>query len=144
MAGVQLDHALVGCEPVGQVLSFMREVGQRAANQAFGGADGVQRVGFLGGKGGFADFDGVAFAVADDGGQGGAPVNIGQTNRAAAADGSNQAVGRTQVDADGETVLMRSGGHAGFGNLQKSHDCVPFDAVFIRIGRYFNRFRADS
>jgi len=88
--------------------------------------------------------DGIAFAVADDGGQGGAPVNIGQTNRAAAADGSNQAGGRPQVDADGETVLMRSGGHAGFGNLQKSHDCVPFDAVFIRIVRYFNRFREDS
>ena len=144
MAGVQLDHALVGRETVGQVLRVLREVGKRAADKAFGGADGVQRVGFLGGKGGFADFDGIAFAVADDRGQGGTPVHIGQTDRAAAADGGNQAVGRTQVDADGEAVLMRSGGHAGFGNLQKSHDCVPFDAVFIRIGRYFNRFRADS
>ena len=144
MAGVQLDHALVGREPVGQVLRVLREVGKCAADKAFGGADGVQRVGFLGGKGDFADFDGIAFAVADDGGQGGTSVYIGQANRAAAADGGNQAVGRTQVDADGEAVLMRSGGHAGFGNLQKSHDCVPFDAVFIRIGRYFNRFRADS
>ena len=69
MTGVQLDHTLVGCEPVGQVLRLMREVGKCAANQAFGGTDGVQRVGFLGGKGGFADFDGVTFTVADDGGR---------------------------------------------------------------------------
>ena len=35
---------------------------------------------------------------------------------------------------------MGGGGHAGFGNLQKSHDCVPSDAVFIRIGQILADF----
>jgi Pe-pgrs family protein len=41
-----------------------------------------------------------------------------QAGRAAAFDGGNQAVGRAQVYADGEAVLVGGGGFAGFGDLE--------------------------
>ena len=46
------------------------------------------------------------------------PMFVFQAGRAAAFNGGNQAVGRAQVYADGEAVLVGGGGFAGFGDLE--------------------------
>ena len=65
-------------------------------------------------KGVIADFNAAVFQIADDGRQGNAPFGIGQAGGTAAADGGNQAVGRTQIDACRQTVSVRGGGHTRF------------------------------
>lgn len=102
---MQFDNALIVAETVRQVVRILMQIGKRPPDKAFGGADGVQRVGFLGGQGGFADFNAAVFRIADDGRQGNAPFGIGQAGGTAAADGGDQAVGRTQIDACRQTVL---------------------------------------
>lgn len=102
---MQFDKALIVAETVRQVMRILMQIGKSPPDKAFGGADGVQRVGFLGGQGGFADFNAAVFQIADDGRQGNAPVGIGQAGGTAAADGGDQAVGRTQIDACRQTVL---------------------------------------
>ena len=57
VAGVEFDHLAALAETVGQVVRLLRQIGQGAADQAFGRADGVERVGFLFGKGFVADTD---------------------------------------------------------------------------------------
>ena len=46
------------------------------------------------------------------------PMFVFQAGCAAAFNGGNQAVGRAQVYADGEAVLVGGGGFAGFGDLE--------------------------
>ena len=77
------------------------DVFQFAADQAFGGADGVGRVDGLALQGGLAGDDLPGGAVAHHRGQQEAAFFIGQADGMAAFHGGYQAVGGAQVDADG-------------------------------------------
>ena len=81
-------------------MRVLREVGKRAADKAFGGTDCVQRIGFLGGKGGFADFDGVAMVSPPFGDQ---TTGVAST---VSADGSHVLV---QVQADTSVGSITTG-----------------------------------
>ncbi len=99
-------------------MSITMQIGKCPPDKPFGRANGVQRIGFLCGKRSTPDFRFPVFRITDNGRQRNAAVFIRQADRTSAEYGGNQAVGRTQVYADGEAVLVGGGGFAGFGDLE--------------------------
>ncbi|EEG34834.1 hypothetical protein NEIFLAOT_00141 [Neisseria flavescens NRL30031/H210] len=71
---MQFDNALIVAETVRQVMRILMQIGKRPPDKAFGGADGVQRVGLLRGKRGVSDFRLAVFQITDNRRQGGAAV----------------------------------------------------------------------
>ena len=123
--GVQFDDFFRLAEAVGQVRRV--DFGQCAANQAFGGGDGVLRVGFLCGQRFFADHGFAVAQIAHHGGQRGVAVFVCQTHGGTAFHAGDQAVGGAQVNAGRQTVLVRRGRHIGFGNLEECHGVCPLN-----------------
>ena len=50
----------------------------------------------------------------------------------------HQRIGRAQIDADRQPMLVRRGRHAGFGNLQQSH-VLTFE-FFVHVADFGDEF----
>jgi len=86
---------------------------------------GVDRLVLLGV---IADLGAAINMVTDDGRQQGAPLIVVQANCNTTAHGGDQRVGSTQVDADGELVLVRCCRLSRLGNLKQGHFYSSSDA----------------
>ncbi|ENO96578.1 NAD-specific glutamate dehydrogenase [Thauera phenylacetica B4P] len=123
----QPHHAGAVLEVVGHGLD-VGHVLEPAPHEALDRHDGVARIHRLRPQRNEADVDAAVGLVAHRRGQHGAAGLVGQADRDAVAHGGDERIGGAEVDADGEPMLVRLGGHAGFGDLQQSHRCcsVPF------------------
>ncbi|MNH21761.1 NAD-specific glutamate dehydrogenase [compost metagenome] len=108
---------LAANEAIRQLFTQLLDVGQATPHQALDRQHGVQRVA----GGSFtrcqADLI-VARQIAHCGGQNDVALRIGQGFTATAAQGSDQRIGSTQVNAHRQATLVRLGGLTGFGDLQ--------------------------
>jgi hypothetical protein len=138
--GIQLDHALAIDEVVRQVFC-MRDVFEATAHEALDRDDRVLRVGRLVRARLVADVGVAIIQVVHDRRQQRAALLVAEHFRAAAANGGDERIGGAQVDAYGQAVLVRGGGHAGFGDLEECHsrDTSVIFACRGRCGRYFTR-----
>ncbi len=118
--GLQLHHAGRVEKIVGQVFG-VGDIFQAAAHEALDRDDGVLRVAHLGGHGLVADVGMAVGQVAHHRGQQRPALFVGQHFGNAAANRRDQRIGGAQVDAHRQPVLVRRGGHARFGDLQKRH-----------------------
>ena len=75
--------------------------------------------------GGIAHGDGAIGGVVHDGRHQGAPRLVTQHHRQTTAHRGHQRIGGAQVNAHGQTVLVRRRRAAGFSDLQQSHDQPP-------------------
>ena len=62
--------------------------------------------------------------VANHGRQQGIAIMIRQHHCGTASNGCDERIGRAQLDTDGESMLVRCGGFAGFGDLQECHESM--------------------
>ncbi|ENO84159.1 NAD-specific glutamate dehydrogenase [Thauera aminoaromatica S2] len=134
----QPHHPGAVLEVVGHRLD-VGDVLEAAAHEALDRDDGVARIDRLRLERTQTDLDAAIGVIAHGRGQHGAAGLVGQADRDAVAHGGDERIGGPEVDADGEPVLVRLGGHAGFGDLQQSHRCcsVPFRVlVFEREQRF--------
>ena len=119
----EADHAALPAflhEVVGQLVSTS-DVGQGTPHKTLGGGHGVARVLRLGQHSLVADLATTALQVAHHRRQQQAALGIGQAFGYAALHGGHQGMRGAQVNADRDAPLVRVGGLAGLGNLQKRH-----------------------
>ena len=135
---VDRDHAGLVDEPVRQRIG-RDELSETASHQAFYRDDRVAWIVDLMRACGPADLGFAGRQVAHDRRQQRFTVRIGQHARKRALHGRDERVRRAEVDAGGEPVLMRRGGQAGFGDLQKGHVGVPFGRFEGRARSYARR-----
>ena len=118
--GANLQHAGGVDEIVGRVLD-VRHVFDAAPHVALHRDDDVLRILGLARLRRIAYLGAPVGQVVHDRGQQRPSARIGEHGRNAAAHGGDQRVGRAQVDADREPLLVRRGRSARFGNLQQCH-----------------------
>ncbi|MCY1429300.1 NAD-specific glutamate dehydrogenase [compost metagenome] len=116
--GVDERHLRVATdEAVRQLLAELFDVGQAATHQPLDRDDAVEGIAGGGGDGRMPHLD-VIGQVADRRRQDDPPRRIGQRRGAAAAHGSDQGIGGTEVDSHRQAALVRLGTEPRFGNLQ--------------------------
>ena len=118
--GANLQHAGSIDEVVGRVLD-VRDVLDAAAHVALHRDDGVFRIVGLPGLRRVAHLGAPVGQETHDRGQQRPSVRVGEHGRGAAAHGRYQRVGRAQVDAHCEAVLVRRRRSARLGDLQQCH-----------------------
>jgi hypothetical protein len=106
--GADLHHARSIDEVVGRVLD-VRHVLEAAAHEALHRHDGVPGIGGLPCLRRVSNLDLALPDVAHDRRQERPPERVGQHRRAAAAHGGDEGVGRAQIDAHREPLLVRRG-----------------------------------
>jgi len=116
----QLHHARRIDELVG-IAPGVAEIGQPAAHETLCRNDGVVRILALPCLGIVAGFGPAIGMVANHRRQQRAAALVIQHPREAGLHRGHQRVGGAKIDADSQPVLVRRGGHAGFGNLQQGH-----------------------
>ena len=121
--GAQLQHARRIDEVVRQVLR-VRDVLHAPAHEPLDRGNGVARIARLLRLRAVAHLD-PGTAIAHHRGQQRPPLRVGQHLGQAMAHGGHQRVGRAQVDAHRQTVLVGRRRHAGLGNLQQRHQVAP-------------------
>ena len=104
-------------EAIGQLIAKLLDVLDAAPHQTLDRQHGIQRVD-RGGRLGLIPHLDMIGVVADGGRQDHPPGRIGQRRGQAAAHGSNQRIGGTQVDAHGQAALMGLRALPGLGDLQ--------------------------
>ena len=133
------DHALrrliaVSYEVVRQFFG-MRDILQTAPHETLDGRNGVARIPRLGGNSVIANLASAIFKVADHRRQEHPALAVRQAFRHAVANSRNQGVGGAQIDTHRNAPLVRIGGLAGFGNLQKRHEIQNLNVVeFALLG----------
>ena len=118
--GAQPHHARGVDEVVRRGLD-MGDVLETPPHEALDRGDGVARIDRLGLHRLAPDHDATVGQVAHDRGQHCPAVGIVEADTDAVADGGDQRIGGSEVDADRQPMLVRFGRHAGFGKLQQCH-----------------------
>jgi len=114
--GLDLQHArrfdkTIRRRQIGHIL-------ESPPHKAFDRHQGIGRIAALAGLRLMANRHHAIGGVMHHGRQEAAAFMIGQHHGRAAFDGGDQRIGRAQINADRQPVLVRFGKHAGFGNLQ--------------------------
>ncbi|ENO90271.1 NAD-specific glutamate dehydrogenase [Thauera linaloolentis 47Lol = DSM 12138] len=118
--GTQPHHARAVLEIVGHGLD-MGHVLEAAPHETLCRHDGVAWIGGLRLERAQPGLGAAVYVIAHHRGQHRAAGLVRQAHGDPVAHAGNERVGGPQVDAHREPVLVRFGGHAGFGNLQQGH-----------------------
>ncbi len=119
----QSHHARAILEVVGHRL-HMGDILDAPTHEALHRKNGVARISGLRLDRHLTDVDTAISAIAHHRRQHRAPGFVRQAHGDAVTHRGNKGVRRSKVDTDRQPMLMRRGGHAGFGNLQQGHQGI--------------------
>jgi hypothetical protein len=118
--GLDFDHAAAVNQPVGAALGI-GEVREAASHPALHGSNGVQRVDELSAARLEPDLHVAAAQIAHHRWQQFHAILVAQNLRRAVANGRHKRIGRAEVDADGEPVLVRGLALTRFCDAEQRH-----------------------